>query len=56
MSGQNHAGNYDKSSGCHCVNCKGMVETREESAYSITRCFSYRLEIEGKGLRGLGIS
>ena len=59
MNGHNHAGNYGEHSGCHYVNFKGMVETEDESAYSIVRCFSDRLEIEGRGLepnRGLGIS
>lgn len=50
MNGHNHAGNYGEHHGCHYVNFKGMVETREQTAYAIVRCFDDRLEIEGYGL------
>jgi hypothetical protein len=50
MNGHNHAGNYGTHAGCHYVNFKGMVETENQTAYGIVRCFSDRLEIEGSGL------
>jgi 3',5'-cyclic AMP phosphodiesterase CpdA len=50
MNGHNHKGNYGKSGGCHYVNFKGMVETENETAYSVVKCFPDRIEIEGYGL------
>jgi len=50
MNGHNHAGNYGTHGSCHYVNFKGMVETVDETAYGIVRCFADRLEITGSGL------
>lgn len=49
MNGHHHAGNYGKSGNCHYVNFKGMVETENETAYAVVKCFPDRLEIEGYG-------
>jgi len=50
MNGYNHKGNYGTYAGTHFVNFKRMVETKAETANSIVRCFSDRLEIDGYGL------
>jgi 3',5'-cyclic AMP phosphodiesterase CpdA len=58
MNGHNHKGNYGKSSSCHYVNFKGMVETEMATAYAVVKCFADRLEIEGYELepsRSLGV-
>lgn len=49
MNGHNHKGNYATQNDCHFVNFKGMVETENQSAYAVVRCFSDRLEIDGLG-------
>jgi len=49
MNGHKHAGNYATHQGCHFLNFKGMVETENDTAYAIVRCFPDRLEIEGYG-------
>lgn len=47
MNGHNHKGNYAVNKGCHYVNFKGMVETKDKSAFAIVRCFGNRIEIDG---------
>lgn len=50
MNGHDHAGNYGKHGHCHYLNFKGMVETENDSAYAVVKCFPDRLEVEGYGL------
>lgn len=50
MNGHNHAGNYAEHKGCHYVNFKGMVETKETTAYAVVECFADRIEIDGLGV------
>ena len=47
MNGHNHRGNYAVNKGCHYVNLKGMVETKDKSAYGVVRCYTDRIEIDG---------
>jgi len=47
MNGHRHKGNYAVNEGCHYVNFKGMVETKDKSAFAIVRCYSDRIEIDG---------
>jgi len=47
MNGHNHKGNYAEHKGCHYVNFKGMVETKDTSAYAVVRCYPDRIEIDG---------
>ncbi|SFL60512.1 Calcineurin-like phosphoesterase [Gracilibacillus orientalis] len=49
FNGHNHAGNYGVQNGTHYVNLQGMVETEEDTAYSIIRIYKDRLEIDGYG-------
>ncbi|MEP4077138.1 metallophosphoesterase [Haloferula sp.] len=50
MNGHNHSGNYGTHRHCHYVNFKGMVETKNKTAYGVVRCFPDRLEIVGSGI------
>ena len=50
MNGHNHKGNYAEHKGCHYVNFKGMVETKDTTAYAVVECFSDRIEIDGLGV------
>ncbi len=50
MNGDNHSGNYAERKGTHYVNFKGMVETEEEIAYAVVKCYSDRVEIDGFGM------
>lgn len=47
MNGHKHSGNYAVHQGCHYVNFKGMVETKDKSAFAIVRCFGDRIEVDG---------
>lgn len=47
MNGHNHKGNYGVNEGCHYVNLKGMVETKEMSAFAVVRCYADRIEVDG---------
>lgn len=47
MNGHQHKGNYAVNKGCHYVNFKGMVETKDKSAFAIVRCYSDRIEVDG---------
>jgi manganese-dependent ADP-ribose/CDP-alcohol diphosphatase len=49
LNGHNHAGNYTIQHGIHFVNLKGMVETKNENAFSIITFTDERIEIEGFG-------
>lgn len=49
MNGHNHRGSYHLHKGCHFLNFKGMVETENQTAYSVVRGFSDRIEIDGYG-------
>ena len=49
INGHNHAGNYADPSGVPCVTLKGMVETKETSAFSIMTLGSDDLDIQGFG-------
>ena len=50
MNGHYHAGHYVENAGCHYVNFKGMVETKDTTAYAVVECFSDRIEIDGFGV------
>jgi len=47
MNGHRHKGNYAVNKGCHYVNFKGMVETKNKSAFAVVRCYSDRIEVDG---------
>jgi predicted phosphodiesterase len=47
MNGHNHRGNYAVNKGCHYVNLKGMVETKDKSAFAVVRCYNDRIEVDG---------
>ncbi|MBT8038412.1 MAG: metallophosphoesterase [Verrucomicrobiae bacterium] len=47
MNGHNHKGSYAVNKGCHYINFKGMVETKEMSAYAVVRCYADRIEVDG---------
>jgi len=47
MNGHHHKGNYGEHKGCHYVNFKGMVETKDASAYAVVSCFHDRIEVDG---------
>ncbi|MFK7852142.1 MAG: metallophosphoesterase [Akkermansiaceae bacterium] len=47
MNGHKHSGNYAVNQGCHYVNFKGMVETKDKSAYAVVRCYADRIEVDG---------
>ncbi|MFK7912255.1 MAG: metallophosphoesterase [Akkermansiaceae bacterium] len=47
MNGHKHKGNYAVNKSCHYVNFKGMVETKDKSAYGVVRCYADRIEIDG---------
>lgn len=50
MNGHNHSGHYAVNKGCHYLNFKGMVETKDKTAYAIARCFPDKIEIKGYDL------
>lgn len=47
MNGHKHKGNYAVNKDCHYVNFKGMVETKDMSAYAVVRCYPDRIEVDG---------
>ena len=47
MNGHQHKGNYTLNKACHYVNFKGMVETVDNSAYAVVRCYRDRIEVDG---------
>lgn len=47
MNGHNHRGNYAVNKGCHYVNLKGMVETKDKRAFAVVRCYNDRIEVDG---------
>ena len=47
MNGHNHRGRYGVNKGCHYINLKGMVETKDKSAFAIVRCYADRIEVDG---------
>ncbi|BDS08837.1 phosphatase [Oceaniferula spumae] len=47
MNGHNHSGHYAVHQGCHFLNFKGMVETANQSAFAIVRCYADRIEVDG---------
>jgi len=47
MNGHNHRGNYAVNKTCHYVNLKGMVETKDKSAFAVVRCYAGRIEVDG---------
>lgn len=47
MNGHNHRGNYAVNKNCHYVNFKGMVETKDKSAFAVVRCYPDRIEVDG---------
>lgn len=49
FNGHNHAGNYGEIGGKHFLNFKGMVDTPDQSAYSVVDVYADRLEIRGFG-------
>jgi predicted phosphodiesterase len=49
FNGHHHAGHYHEHKGIHYLNVKGMVETAEDTAYSIVNVYPDRLEIQGFG-------
>jgi hypothetical protein len=49
FNGHNHAGNYGEIGGKHFLNFKGMVDTPDQSAYSVVEVYADRLEIRGFG-------
>jgi manganese-dependent ADP-ribose/CDP-alcohol diphosphatase len=49
FNGHHHGGNYHQHKGIHYLNVKGMVETAEDTAYSIVNVYPDRLEIHGFG-------
>ena len=49
FNGHNHAGNYARVNGIHCLTFRGMVETADSNSFAIVRVFADRLLIEGYG-------
>jgi|TARA_B110000914_G_scaffold197291_1_gene187021 predicted phosphodiesterase len=49
FNGHHHAGRYYDHHGVHYLNVKGMVETPEDTAYSIVKVYDDRLEVHGFG-------
>jgi manganese-dependent ADP-ribose/CDP-alcohol diphosphatase len=49
FNGHNHAGQYEQRKGVHYLNIKGMVETPDQTAYSLVRVFEDRIELKGYG-------
>lgn len=49
FNGHNHAGNYGEIAGKHFLNFKGMVDTPDQSAFSVVEVYADRLEIRGFG-------
>jgi hypothetical protein len=49
LSGHNHEGNYGVLGGKHFLNLKGMVETRDQTAFAIVEVHGDRLEVQGFG-------
>lgn len=49
LNGHNHAGNYGEVTGKHFLNFKGMVDTPDQSAFSVVEVYADRLEVRGFG-------
>ena len=49
LNGHNHDGNYGLTDGTHFLNFKGMVDTRDTSAFAIVAVYPDRLEVTGYG-------
>ncbi len=49
INGHNHAGNYAEQNGIHYINLKGMVDTEDQTAYSIIQFSDDKIEIKGFG-------
>lgn len=49
MNGHNHAGNYASLNGIHFVTMKGMVDTKNENAFSVVSFSENKIKIKGFG-------
>ena len=49
FNGHNHAGNYGEVDGKHFLNFKGMVDTPDQSAFSVVEVYADRLQVRGFG-------
>lgn len=49
FSGHKHEGGYGNISKIHCVNLKGMVETKSQNAFSIIEIYNNKIWIKGYG-------
>jgi manganese-dependent ADP-ribose/CDP-alcohol diphosphatase len=49
INGHNHAGNYAEQNGIHYINLKGMVDTENQTAYSIITFSDTQINIDGFG-------
>ncbi|MEM7385244.1 MAG: metallophosphoesterase, partial [Verrucomicrobiota bacterium] len=47
FNGHNHAGNYGQTAGTHFLTARGMVETKETSAWAVVAVYPDRLEVDG---------
>ena len=45
----NHSGGYGNYNFVHCVNFKGMVDTKETNAYSVVEIYHNKIWIKGRG-------
>jgi hypothetical protein len=49
INGHNHAGAFGEQNGVPCVTMRGMVETRDTTAYATARVLSDRIVLTGHG-------